>query len=94
MTGAGAYAVAKIDGELSALSRRCRHLGADLVNGTLDEDGHLICPVPGPNVGLLGAAPLGLPATADRARPAGVLSVVDLSGRWKIVGRGRRVRCR
>jgi phenylpropionate dioxygenase-like ring-hydroxylating dioxygenase large terminal subunit len=26
------------------VSRRCRHLGADLANGTLDEEGHLVCP--------------------------------------------------
>ena len=26
------------------MSRRCRHLGADLGNGTLDEQGRLVCP--------------------------------------------------
>jgi nitrite reductase/ring-hydroxylating ferredoxin subunit len=44
VVGAGGYAVGNIGGELFAVSRRCRHLGADLANGTLDEDGHLVCP--------------------------------------------------
>jgi len=44
VTGAGGYAVGNIDGELFAVSRRCRHLGADLANGTLDEQGRLVCP--------------------------------------------------
>jgi len=44
VTGAGAYAVGNSDGELFAVGRRCRHLGADLVEGTLDEAGCLVCP--------------------------------------------------
>ena len=44
VVGAGGYAVGNIDGGLFAVSRRCRHLGADLANGTLDEHGHLVCP--------------------------------------------------
>ena len=44
VTGAGPYAVGNAGGELFAVSRRCRHLGADLANGTLDEQGHLVCP--------------------------------------------------
>ena len=42
VVGAGGYAVGNIDGGLFAVSRRCRHLGADLANGTLDEHGHLV----------------------------------------------------
>ncbi len=42
--GAGAYAVANIGGEVYAVSRRCRHLGADLANGTVDGQGRLVCP--------------------------------------------------
>jgi nitrite reductase/ring-hydroxylating ferredoxin subunit len=26
------------------VSRRCRHLAADLANGTIDEEGRLVCP--------------------------------------------------
>ena len=42
--GAGRYAVGNADGELFAVTRRCRHLGADLANGSLDRDGCLVCP--------------------------------------------------
>jgi nitrite reductase/ring-hydroxylating ferredoxin subunit len=44
VTGVGQYAVGDADGEMFAVSRRCRHLGADLAAGTLDEQGHLVCP--------------------------------------------------
>ena len=44
VVGAGHYAVGNINGELFAVSRRCRHLGADLANGSIDEQGHLVCP--------------------------------------------------
>jgi nitrite reductase/ring-hydroxylating ferredoxin subunit len=42
--GAGPYAVGNADGELFAVGRRCRHLGADLAGGSLDEQGRLVCP--------------------------------------------------
>ena len=42
--GAGPWAVGNAGGELFALSRRCRHLGADLANGTIDEQDRLVCP--------------------------------------------------
>ena len=41
--GAGRYAVGNA-GELFAVTRRCRHLYADLANGSIDEDGCLVCP--------------------------------------------------
>ncbi len=44
VTGAGRYAVGNADGELFAVTRRCRHLYADLANGSIDEDGCLVCP--------------------------------------------------
>jgi nitrite reductase/ring-hydroxylating ferredoxin subunit len=44
VTGAGRYAVGNADGELFAVSRRCRHLGADLAGGSIDENGRLVCP--------------------------------------------------
>lgn len=40
----GRYAVGNSAGTLFAVSRRCRHLGADLANGTIDENGCLVCP--------------------------------------------------
>ncbi len=42
--GAGRYAVGNADGELFAVTRRCRHLFADLANGSIDEAGCLVCP--------------------------------------------------
>ena len=42
--GAGRYAVGNADGELFAVTRRCRHLNADLANGRIDEAGCLVCP--------------------------------------------------
>jgi nitrite reductase/ring-hydroxylating ferredoxin subunit len=42
--GAGRYAVGNAGGELFAVSRRCRHLRADLAKGSIDEEGCLVCP--------------------------------------------------
>ena len=42
--GAGRYAVGTAGGELFAVTRRCRHLYADLANGSIDEAGCLVCP--------------------------------------------------
>jgi nitrite reductase/ring-hydroxylating ferredoxin subunit len=44
VTGAGSYAVGNVDGTYFAVSRRCRHFGADLAGGTIDENGCLVCP--------------------------------------------------
>jgi nitrite reductase/ring-hydroxylating ferredoxin subunit len=42
--GAGRYAVGNANGDLFAVTRRCRHLRADLANGSIDEEGCLVCP--------------------------------------------------
>jgi nitrite reductase/ring-hydroxylating ferredoxin subunit len=42
--GAARYAVGNAGGELFAVTRRCRHLGADLANGSIDRRGCLVCP--------------------------------------------------
>jgi nitrite reductase/ring-hydroxylating ferredoxin subunit len=42
--GAGRYAVGNAAGELFAVTRRCRHLGVDLGNGSVDREGCLVCP--------------------------------------------------
>lgn len=44
VTGVGPFAVGNAGGEVFAVSRRCRHLGADLAEGSLDDEGHLVCP--------------------------------------------------
>ena len=41
---AGRYAVRNADGELFAVTRDCRHLGADLANGSIGGEGCLVCP--------------------------------------------------
>ena len=79
--GAGKYAVGNSGGELFAVTRRCRHLGADLANGGIDKDGCLVCPwhqsaydvstgrmVRGPQ-GIFAKIP-GLSASPSRASPA------------------------
>lgn len=42
--GAGPWAVGNSRADLFAVSRRCRHLYADLANGTIDREGCLVCP--------------------------------------------------
>lgn len=43
VTGAGKYAVGNND-EYFAVTRKCRHLRADLAGGSIDADGCLVCP--------------------------------------------------
>jgi len=42
--GVGDWAVLNVDGRRYAVSRRCRHLRADLAKGSIDADGCLVCP--------------------------------------------------
>jgi nitrite reductase/ring-hydroxylating ferredoxin subunit len=42
--GAGRYAVGNADGQRFAVTRHCRHLRADLANGSIDAGGCLVCP--------------------------------------------------
>lgn len=44
VSGVERYAVGNNGGDYFAVSRRCRHLGADLAGGTIDADGCLVCP--------------------------------------------------
>ncbi|GAA4413689.1 hypothetical protein GCM10023168_36650 [Fodinibacter luteus] len=43
VTGVGDHAVGN-NGEYFAVGRRCRHLRADLAEGSIDEQGCLVCP--------------------------------------------------
>ncbi len=43
VTGSGDYAVGN-NGDYFAVGRRCRHLRADLAEGSIDDDGCLVCP--------------------------------------------------
>ncbi|HEY8217539.1 MAG TPA: Rieske 2Fe-2S domain-containing protein [Acidimicrobiia bacterium] len=42
--GAGRFAVGNADGNRFAVTRRCRHLRADLAGGSIDGSGCLVCP--------------------------------------------------
>ena len=42
--GAGPWAVVNVGGKRYAVTRRCRHLRADLADGTIDRSGCLVCP--------------------------------------------------
>lgn len=42
--GVGKYAVGNSKGNLFAVTRRCRHLRADLAGGSIDDEGCLVCP--------------------------------------------------
>jgi nitrite reductase/ring-hydroxylating ferredoxin subunit len=42
--GIGRYAVGNANGQYFAVTRRCRHLRADLAGGSIDENGCLVCP--------------------------------------------------
>jgi nitrite reductase/ring-hydroxylating ferredoxin subunit len=44
VVGVGRYAIGNRDGEYFAVTRRCRHLAADLAGGQIDENGCLVCP--------------------------------------------------
>ena len=44
VTGSGDYAVGNVAGDYFAVSRKCRHLRADLAEGSIDADGCLVCP--------------------------------------------------
>ena len=42
--GVRRYAVRNTGGRYFAVTRRCRHLRADLASGSIDENGCLVCP--------------------------------------------------
>ena len=44
VVGVGPWAVGNAGGTYFAVSRRCRHLFADLANGKIDRNGCLVCP--------------------------------------------------
>ena len=80
--GVGDSAVLNVDGKRYAVSRRCRHLRADLAKGHIDNDGCLVCPwhhavydpesgrmIVGPQAGFVRVPGLGTAfADADESR--------------------------
>ena len=93
--GAGRFAVGNDDGACFAVTRRCRHLLADLAGGSIDAEGCLVCPwhgsrydvdtgrmVSGPK-GIFGRIP-GLPPAyvlLTRVLPLGRGTVVERDGK-------------
>ncbi len=62
--GKGGWAVGNTGEQTFALSRRCRHLYADLGNGSIDKNGCLVCPWHGskyePSTGRMVRGPQGI----------------------------------
>lgn len=92
VTGAGRYAVGNSDGEVFALTRRCRHLYADLANGSIDEAGCLVCPWHGSKydveTGRMVRGPQGIFAKIPGLQSAlKALTVVLPLGRGRVVER-------
>lgn len=92
VTGVGRYAVGNADGDRFAVTRRCRHLLADLADGTIDDDGCLRCPWHGAKydvaTGRMVRGPQGIFARIPGLGLAfKTLSVVLPLGRGKVVER-------
>lgn len=96
VTGAGRYAVGNADGEYFAVTRRCRHLMADLAGGSIDEDGCLTCPWHGSkydvHTGRMVLGPQGIFAKIPGLGAAfKVLTAVVPLGRGKVVKRNKKL---
>jgi nitrite reductase/ring-hydroxylating ferredoxin subunit len=93
VTGAGRWAVGNSGGEYFAVTRRCRHLFADLAKGRIDKrDGCLVCPWHGSKydvrTGRMVRGPQGVFAKIPGLGPAyrALTTVVPL-GRGEVVDR-------
>jgi len=92
--GVGRWAVLNVDGRRYAVSRRCRHLRADLAEGHIDDGGCLICPwhqsAYDPSTGRMTVGPQGFFArvpglglfykTLTRVLPLGRGKIVERDG--------------
>lgn len=93
VVGADKYAVGN-NGDYFAVTRRCRHFGADLADGSIGADGCLVCPWHGANydveTGRMVVGPQGIFAkipglgfafkTLTRVLPLGRGKVVEQGG--------------
>jgi nitrite reductase/ring-hydroxylating ferredoxin subunit len=88
--GAGRYAVGNAGGDLFAVTRRCRHLFADLAGGRIDKNGCLVCPRHGSRydvrTGRMIRGPQGI-----YAKIPGLGTVYRILTRLLPLGRGRLV---
>ena len=64
------------NGELFAVTRRCRHLGADLANGSVDRQGCLVCPWHGARYDVATGRIHGARRGSSRRFPAPMLATV------------------
>ena len=93
VTGAGRWAVGNSKGDYFAVTRVCRHLGADLARGTIDAKGCLVCPWHGSRydvkTGRMVRGPQGIFAKIPGLGAAfKLLTVVLPLGRATVVERG------
>lgn len=94
--GAGRWAVGNVAGEYFAVTRRCRHLYADLAAGHIDDDGCLVCPWHGSKynvrTGLMVRGPQGIFAKIPGLGLAyKVLTAIIPLRRGEVVKRGRNL---
>ncbi len=91
---AGQWTVANRDGDLRAVSSRCRHQLADLSEGTLDADGCLVCPWHGSRYdldsGSMVSGPKGFLGYVGKT--PGYTQLVKAYGRFLVLRRRRAVR--
>lgn len=99
VTGAGKWAVGNDDGKRFAVSRRCRHMIADMAEGSI-EDGCLVCPRHGArydvNSGRMVRGPQGIYAkvpgleaglkAATKAVPLARATVIEKNGMLSVEG--------
>ena len=94
--GAGRFAVGNAEGACFAVTRRCRHLRADLARGSIDPEGCLVCPWHGARYdvesGRMVAGPQGIYGKVPGLAPAfKALTRILPLGRGKVVEREGRL---
>jgi len=94
--GAGRFAVGNAEGACFAVTRRCRHLRADLARGSIDPEGCLVCPWHGSRydvkTGSMVSGPTGIYAKVPGLAPAfKALTRILPLGRGKVVEREGRL---
>ena len=90
VVGAGRWAVGNADGDRFAVTRRCRHMLADLARGSIDKNGCLVCPRHGSRYdvksGQMVRGPKGI-----YAKIPGLGAAFKLATRFVPLGRGKVV---
>jgi nitrite reductase/ring-hydroxylating ferredoxin subunit len=96
VTGVGRWAIGNSKGDHFAVTRRCRHLYADLAGGTIDSKGCLVCPWHGARydvkTGRMMLGPQGIFAKIPRLSEAcKLLTQVLPLGRGAVVERDGKI---